>query len=114
MPQKGNKMLYDELKKDPEIQAYYKKGNDILGVLGYTDHSIAHGVIVARKAASVLHWLEADEHTIDLAKTAGLMHDIGNAINRQHHAEYGALLANDILKEHKISLEDRVTVSIMR
>ena len=38
------------------------------------------------------------------------MHDIGNAINRTHHAEYGALLANDLLKETNMSLEDRITV----
>ena len=38
------------------------------------------------------------------------MHDIGNAINRTHHAEYGALLANDLLKETDMSLEDRITV----
>ena len=35
---------------------------------------------------------------------------IGNAINRTHHAEYGALLANDLLKETDMSLEDRITV----
>ena len=38
------------------------------------------------------------------------MHDIGNAISRTHHAEYGALLANDLLKETDMSLEDRITV----
>lgn len=38
------------------------------------------------------------EHDIELAKIAGYMHDIGNAINRSHHAEYGGLLANEILK----------------
>ena len=39
------------------------------------------------------------EHDIELAKIAGYMHDIGNAINRSHHAEYGGLLANEILKK---------------
>ena len=38
------------------------------------------------------------------------MHDIGNAINRSHHAEYGALLANEILKGTDMNLEDRVTI----
>lgn len=103
-------MLYDKLKKDPEILEYYRKGNEILGILGYTDHSIAHGLIVARKAASVLHWFPVEEHTIDLGKTAGLLHDIGNAVNREHHAEYGALLANEILRNREIPLEDRVTI----
>ena len=50
------------------------------------------------------------EHDIELARIAGYMHDIGNAINRTHHAEYGALLANDLLKDTDMSLEDRITV----
>lgn len=28
-------------------------------------------------------------------KIAGFMHDIGNAVNRSHHAEYGALIIAD-------------------
>ena len=43
-------------------------------------------------------------------KIAGFMHDIGNAVNRSHHAEYGALLANDILKKTDLPLEDRVQI----
>ena len=38
------------------------------------------------------------------------MHDIGNAVNRTHHAEYGALLANDILKQSDLSIEDRILI----
>ena len=38
------------------------------------------------------------------------MHDIGNAINRTHHAENGALLANEILKTTDLSVTDRITV----
>ena len=34
----------------------------------------------------------------------------GNAVNRSHHAEYGALLANDILKNSDLSMEDRITI----
>lgn len=49
------------------------------------------------------------EHDKELARIAGYMHDIGNAINRSHHAEYGALLANSILEkqisEWKIELQ---------
>ena len=32
------------------------------------------------------------------------------AINRTHHAEYGALLANELLKDTDMALEDRITV----
>jgi metal-dependent HD superfamily phosphatase/phosphodiesterase len=38
------------------------------------------------------------------------MHDIGNSINRKNHAEYGGLLANDLLKKYDLSIEDRVTI----
>lgn len=47
---------------------------------------------------------------MELAKIAGFMHDIGNAVNRTHHAEYGAILAYDILKKADMSMADRVTV----
>ena len=57
-----------------------------------------------------LKTLEYDEHEIELVKIAGYMHDIGNAINRTHHAEYGALLANSLLKEMDMPLDDRITI----
>ena len=88
----------------------FKKGNDNLGILGYTDHSEEHAKLVAERAAEILKKLGYKKNRAELAKIAGYMHDIGNAINRTHHAEYGSLLANDILKETDLSLEDRLTV----
>ncbi len=51
-----------------------------------------------------------DQNTQELAKIAGFMHDIGNAINRSHHAEYGGLLANELLKETDLSVSDWVMI----
>ena len=103
-------MTYQEIKKNEEVRAYLKKGNDNLGVLGYTDHSEAHCTVVAERAGLILKKLEYPEETIELAKIAGFMHDIGNAVNRSRHAEYGAILANELLKGTDLSLEDRVTI----
>ena len=103
-------MTYKEIKKNEEVLAFLKKGNDDLGVLGYTDHSQAHCTVVAERAAYILKTFGYSKHDIELAKIAGFMHDIGNAINRNHHAEYGALLANEILKGTDMNLEDRVTI----
>ena len=103
-------MTYKEIKKNKEINAYIKKGNDNLGVLGYTDHSQVHCSLVAERAALILEKFGYGEHETELAKIAGYMHDIGNSINRRHHAEYGALLANELLRQTDMSLEDRVTV----
>ncbi len=103
-------MKYQEIKKNEEVRAYLKKGNDNLGVLGYTDHSEAHCTVVAERAGLILKKLEYTEETIELAKIAGFMHDIGNAVNRSRHAEYGAILANELLKGTDLSLEDRITI----
>lgn len=103
-------MTYQKIKKNEEVRAYLKKGNDNLGVLGYTDHSEAHCTVVAERAGLILKKLEYPEETIELAKIAGFMHDIGNAVNRSRHAEYGAILANELLKGTDLSLENRITI----
>lgn len=103
-------MTYNEIKKNEEVLAFLEKGNADLGVLGYTDHSQAHCAMVAERAAYILTELGYSEREIELAKIAGFMHDIGNAINRKNHAEYGGLLANDILQKTDMPLKDRVTV----
>ena len=103
-------MTYQEIKKNEEVRVYLKKGNDNLGVLGYTDHSEAHCAVVAERAGLILKKLEYPEETIELAEIAGFMHDIGNAVNRSRHAEYGAILANELLEGKDLSLEDRITI----
>ena len=103
-------MTYQEIKKNEEVRAYLKKENDNLGVLGYTDHSEAHCTVVTERAGLILKKLEYPEETIELAKIAGFMHDIGNAVNRSRHAEYGAILANELLKGTDLSLENRITI----
>ena len=103
-------MTYEYIKNHPEVNALLEKGNRNLGVLGFTDHSKAHTALVADRAAYILKTLGYSEQEQELAKIAGFMHDIGNAINRTHHAELGAILANDILKGTDMSLEDRLTV----
>ena len=103
-------MTYTDIRKDEEVCALLEKGNRNLGVLGFTDHSEAHCVLVAERAAYILRKLGYSEHDEELAKIAGFLHDIGNAVNRTHHAEIGALLANDILKETDMSITDRMAV----
>lgn len=103
-------ITYKEIKENEEIREYLRKGNANLGVLGYTDHSVAHCAIVAEEAGRILKMFGYSEHEIELAKIAGVMHDIGNCINRSRHAEYGGLLANEILKGMDISIQDRITI----
>lgn len=103
-------MKYKEIIKNNEICSLIERGNRNLGVLGYTDHSEVHCKVVAEHAAYILKQLDYPAHDVELAKIAGFMHDIGNSINRTRHAEYGALLANDLLKNMDITIEDRLTI----
>ncbi len=103
-------MTYEDIVNHKEILEYYERGSMILDALGYTDHSTAHTKLVAERAADILKSFKYEQDAIELVKIAGFMHDIGNAINRHHHAEYGALLANEILKETDLDLKDRVRI----
>lgn len=110
--EENERLTYKEIIKNKEINAYLKKGNENLGQLEYTDHSQKHCMQVAHQAGKFLKKLGYSEHEIELAQIAGYMHDIGNVINRSHHAEYGALLANELLKETDMTLEDRVNYAV--
>ena len=103
-------MTYEDIIHDEEVLALLEKGNANLGVLGFTDHSKSHCALVADRAAYILKTLGYSEEEQELAKIAGFMHDIGNAVNRKHHAEWGGLMARDILKKYDMSLADRSTV----
>ena len=101
---------YKKILENEEVKAFLKKGNENLGVLGYTDHSEKHCAIVAKRAGMILKEFGYSKREIELAEIAGALHDIGNAVNRKNHGEYGALLANGLLKNMGMSLEDRVLV----
>ena len=103
-------MNYKEILQNEEVKAYLEKGNENLGILGYTDHSEKHCAIVAKRAGMILSKFGYTEHEIELAEIAGAMHDIGNVINRKNHGEYGAILACSILEKLKMPLRDRILV----
>ena len=103
-------MTYQEIKQNAEVIALLEKGDQNLGVLGFTDHSQAHCALVAERAAYILRKLGYSDREEELARIAGFMHDIGNAVGRTHHAELGALLANDILKQTDMPMADRIAV----
>ena len=101
---------YDELRKNEEINAYIKAQDESLLALGYTEHSFSHVSRVAQSAAYILDSIGADAHSIELAKIAGYLHDIGNLVNRVNHSESGALIAFRILDKLGMPPEDIATV----
>ena len=50
------------------------------------------------------------ERTIELAKIAGYLHDIGNCVNRTDHAHSGAIMAYNILKDMGMPVQERTEI----
>ena len=92
-------MMFDEIRRNEEIRAYIEKGNENLGVLGFTEHAMAHAMRCAQMAADILRQLGRSEREMELAMIAGYMHDIGNCVNRTDHAHSGAIMAMSILRD---------------
>ncbi len=90
-------VTYQDVSSSEEIKSYIRQADASLVALGYTEHSFAHVVRVATVTQNILTELGYDPRTVELARIAGFMHDIGNVINRIDHAQSGAVMAFRIL-----------------
>ena len=102
---------YENLRHDSEILHLIDSANDVLGAIGFTEHGRAHCVKTGTDASRILETLGYSEKECELAKIAGLLHDTGNAINRCDHAQSGAFLAFQLLKDRDFPFEDIVAVT---
>ena len=101
---------YEKVKNDPAVRAYISAADESLISLGYTEHSFGHVVKVAECAGEILNTLGYDEHTVELAKIAGVLHDIGNLVNRSEHSQSGAVMAFRILDNMGMPAPDIATI----
>ena len=90
-------VTYDQIKNDKDIKTYIMMADQTLSALGFTEHSLPHVTRAADVAGRILTKLGYDKRTVELAKIAGYMHDIGNTVNRVDHAQSGAIMAFRIL-----------------
>ena len=90
-------ITFEEIKRNEAVRTYITEADKTLQSLGFTEHSFAHVVKVAETAGYILETLGHDEHTVELAKIAGYLHDIGNLVNRIEHSQSGAVMAFRIL-----------------
>ena len=79
-------LTYEQVTKSEAIRTYIIRADESLVALGYTEHSFAHVVHVAQTAGYILETMGFDERTVELAKIAGYLHDIGNLVNRKDHS----------------------------
>jgi len=100
-----------DIKQNDEIKALIEQGDKQLELRGYTEHNLRHVALVSKNAGNILKYLGHDEREAELARIAGFMHDIGNAVNREHHENSGALLSYFILT--KMGMDIREAAQIM-
>ena len=103
-------ITYEQIKNNEEIGAYIRAADESLSALGFTEHSFAHVTRVALTAGDLLRRLGYDEHTVELTKIAGHMHDIGNLINRVDHSQSGAIMTFRILDRLGMPPADIATI----
>ena len=99
-----------EIKSDPEIHTYIERADDSLEARGYTEHSLAHVTKCAELAKSLLTELGYSRRLAELAWIAAYMHDIGNMVNRNDHAQTGAIMAFKLLDDRGMDPSDAATV----
>ncbi|MDD3894375.1 MAG: HD domain-containing protein [Syntrophomonadaceae bacterium] len=87
-----------ELRSNDIVAGLIKRGNQHLGMIGYTDHGSIHLAVVSKLSGEILTKLGYDKKLCELAEIAGYLHDMGNVINRNGHSQSGALIAMEILK----------------
>ena len=89
----------EDIFRNEEVRAYIQQGNDNLGVIGFTEHGLAHAKKSSDTAREILRALGYPQRDCELAAIAGYMHDIGNTVNRVDHAHSGALMAFALLNK---------------
>lgn len=99
-------MTYEEIRQNEAVNTYIRQADAALATLGFTEHSFAHVTLVAEKAGYILQTLGYPERTVELAKIAGYLLDIGNLINRVDHSQSGAIMAFRILDHLKFDPEE--------
>lgn len=90
-------MTYEQIRRDHAVRVYIAQADASMEALGFTEHSFAHVGRVAQIAGDILQTLGYPERTVELAKIAGFLHDIGNVVNRVDHSQSGAVMAFRIL-----------------
>ena len=103
-------LTFDTLKNDEKVRAYITAGDKALRTLGFTDHSFPHVYKTAKVAAGLLSDLGYGTRDIELTEIAGLLHDVGNMVNRSSHALTGGVLAESILSKYDMPHDELASI----
>lgn len=100
----------EEVKRDLEVVTLLEAANQQLKAKGFTEHGQRHASLVGNIAHNILARLGYPQRSAELAEIAGYLHDIGNAVHRENHAQIGALLAGEILRRLGVEIKEVAVV----
>ena len=98
------------VKNDEEVKVIMAIAESQIEALGFTEHSVRHSSIVSKWAGDILSAIGAQPRRVELVQIAGYLHDIGNSVNREDHAQSGALLAYNILTRMGMEYEEAAEI----
>lgn len=96
-------VTFESVRENARVKVFVRKADEALAEIGYTEHGERHVGLVAHIAYNTLKRLGYPEREAELAAIAGYLHDIGNGVNRDHHAQTGATMAMLLLTEMRMS-----------
>jgi len=103
-------LTFEYVRENPRVRLYVKMADAALEQIGYTEHGERHVGLVSRIAFNVLKRMGRPERQAELAAIAGMLHDIGNSVNRDHHAQTGGVMAMQLLRDFGMPDEEILTV----
>ncbi len=107
----GRVITFDQVRDNPRVRSFIRSADSALAEIGYTEHGERHVGLVAHIAFNILKRLGHPEREAELAAIAGYLHDIGNVVNREVHAQTGAVMAMRILGD--MCMPDEEIVQVM-
>lgn len=103
-------ITFKDIRENEAIKTYIRQADVTLSALGYTEHSLSHVDKVASVAKYILETLDYPESDVELAQIACYLHDIGNIVNREEHAQSGAIMAFRLLDQLGATPEENAKV----
>ncbi|MDX1623380.1 MAG: HD domain-containing protein [Gemmatimonadota bacterium] len=103
-------LTLSDIKQNPEVRHYLDRADGVLESIGYTEHGRRHAGVAAERARTVMEALDRSDRLCELAAISAYLHDIGNIVNREAHAQTGATLAHGLLREAGMPIEDIIEV----
>jgi len=104
-------IILDDVKQNKKFSELIFKANEYLGIIGYTEHGDRHCSLAASIAHNIMIRLGKNERQAQLAAIAGYLHDIGNVINRDYHAQTAAVMVIPVLVEMGMEYKEVIEIA---